>query len=301
MGVPTGSYVVITPARNEAQPAAPGREPRRADGAPAALADRRQRLHRRDARPRRGARRARTAWIQVLRCRDETAGARRRDRPRLPGGLAALGEPAGRSSSISTPTSRSSPTTSRACSGLRRRPGAGDRERQRFEQVDGEWRQRYVTGDDRLGRRAGVPPRVPRRRPAAGAAPRLGRHRRAPGARGAAGTRDVPRPAVPPPPRGGRARRQPRARPDRAGPRRALHRLPPLLPRPRSLHHARREPAALAMIWGYGAAAIAREPRIDDEAAARRSCATSSARAPSRSGRAKPSGGAAFRPATTPP
>jgi glycosyltransferase involved in cell wall biosynthesis len=33
----------------------------------------------------------------------------------------------------------------------------------------------------------------------------------------------------------------------------------------RALHHARREPAALAMIWGYGGAAIRREGRCSDE------------------------------------
>jgi poly-beta-1,6-N-acetyl-D-glucosamine synthase len=32
----------------------------------------------------------------------------------------------------------------------------------------------------------------------------------------------------------------------------------------RSLHHAPRDPAALAMVWGYAAAAIDREPRLDD-------------------------------------
>lgn len=35
----------------------------------------------------------------------------------------------------------------------------------------------------------------------------------------------------------------------------------------RALWHARREPAALAMLWGYTAAALAREPRLQDEAA----------------------------------
>ena len=34
----------------------------------------------------------------------------------------------------------------------------------------------------------------------------------------------------------------------------------------RSLHHARREPAALAMIWGYASAAAHRAPQLDDEA-----------------------------------
>jgi N-acetylglucosaminyl-diphospho-decaprenol L-rhamnosyltransferase len=34
----------------------------------------------------------------------------------------------------------------------------------------------------------------------------------------------------------------------------------------RSLHHARREPAALAMIWGYAAAAARRAPQLDDQA-----------------------------------
>jgi biofilm PGA synthesis N-glycosyltransferase PgaC len=34
----------------------------------------------------------------------------------------------------------------------------------------------------------------------------------------------------------------------------------------RTLHRARREPAALAMLWGYGAAALRREPRCADEA-----------------------------------
>jgi biofilm PGA synthesis N-glycosyltransferase PgaC len=32
----------------------------------------------------------------------------------------------------------------------------------------------------------------------------------------------------------------------------------------RALHHTRREPAALAMIWGYAAAALARQPRCPD-------------------------------------
>jgi glycosyltransferase involved in cell wall biosynthesis len=35
----------------------------------------------------------------------------------------------------------------------------------------------------------------------------------------------------------------------------------------RALHHARREPAALAMVWGYLAAAIRREPQCDDPGA----------------------------------
>ena len=35
----------------------------------------------------------------------------------------------------------------------------------------------------------------------------------------------------------------------------------------RSLWQARRGPAALAMIWGYAQAALAREPRLEDEAA----------------------------------
>ena len=34
----------------------------------------------------------------------------------------------------------------------------------------------------------------------------------------------------------------------------------------RSLHHARREPAALAMIWGYASAAARRSPQLDDQA-----------------------------------
>lgn len=34
----------------------------------------------------------------------------------------------------------------------------------------------------------------------------------------------------------------------------------------RSLHHARRDPAALAMLWGYAGAAIRREPVYDDAA-----------------------------------
>jgi glycosyltransferase involved in cell wall biosynthesis len=35
----------------------------------------------------------------------------------------------------------------------------------------------------------------------------------------------------------------------------------------RTLFRARRDPAALAMLWGYGAAALRREPRLADEAA----------------------------------
>ena len=35
----------------------------------------------------------------------------------------------------------------------------------------------------------------------------------------------------------------------------------------RALHHAVREPAALAMVWGYAGSPMRREPRSDDEAA----------------------------------
>ena len=35
----------------------------------------------------------------------------------------------------------------------------------------------------------------------------------------------------------------------------------------RALHHARREPAALAMLWAYAGSALRREPRSDDAAA----------------------------------
>jgi hypothetical protein len=35
----------------------------------------------------------------------------------------------------------------------------------------------------------------------------------------------------------------------------------------RTLFRARRDPAALAMLWGYAAAAVRREPRLADPAA----------------------------------
>ena len=50
------------------------------------------------------------------------------------------------------------------------------------------------------------------------------------------------------------------------GPRVLVHGLPARpTSRMRALYRARREPAALAMLWGYAAAAAARAPRCPDE------------------------------------
>ena len=169
-------------------------------------------------------------------------------------------------------------------------PQAGHGERQLLR----GGRRRVATAprhrDDRLGRRPCLPPRVPRRRPAARGAHGLGRHRRDEGSRGRLAHDDAHRPAVP-------VITARRASATAAAAVPAPLRAEPLITSAtapgtcvlRSLHHAIREPSALFMIWGYTSALVRREPQIADRGRARRSCANARACDASRCVPARPS------------
>ena len=128
------------------------------------------------------------------------------------------------------------------------------------ELEDGEWVRRKVVPTAVWGASRAYRCGVPRRGHGPGAARRLGRHRRDQGAAPRLPHRHRARPAVPPPPARGRSARRPactRTRSPGAPPGTwATARATSFL---RSLYRARRDRAALGLLWGYANAAV--EPR----------------------------------------
>ena len=249
-----------------------GREPCRADRASQSLGDRRQRLHGRDARDCEELA-ERYPWIEVLttpattgRCVEARSSA-----PSTPGSSRC------RSRRTSSPTSNADVSFepdffARLLGAFAGDPRLGIASGRCYEEQDGEWRQRHVTGTTVWGaarayRRACLADVLPLEERMA-----LGRHRRDEGERGRLAhdaLTDLPF-------------KHHREEGERDGSRRrariaqgrAAHYIgyrPSYLVL-RSLHHARREPAALAMIWGYAA-----RPSAASRSSPTRRCATSCA------------------------
>ena len=205
------------------------------------------------------------AWIRPCSAPAPTArtrwpdGRREAARPRrLPPGVARAARAGRRGRSRSTPTSTSTPDYfERLIGRFAADPPLGIASGTCYEREDGEWVRRTkaettVWGASRAYR-CDCLADVMALEPLHG----LGRPRRdqRPAARHAHA--DVRRPAVPPPPPRGRPRAQPRCTTARrsAAPSWYMGYRPTYLTM-RALYRARREPAALAMLWGYfGAAA----------------------------------------------
>ena len=247
----------ITPARDEAE-----NLPRLAASLaaqtmrPATWLDRRQRLAptRRSRSPARS-RRARLGARPVRSRRGRPPSAAQPIVRALQAGLARSAAIRPRSSSSSTPTSRSNRTTSSACSRFDADPLLGMASGSAFELEDGDWRQRHVTGRTVWGASRAYRLGLPAGGPAARGAGCVGRHRRVQGERPRLANAGLRGSAVPSSPTRGRARRRLGVRAGIRGWLRYYLGYRPWYLVLRSLWNARREPTALAMIAGYAGAA----------------------------------------------